>query len=220
MPLILNIDTALDTALVCLSGDGIPLHAATNADQMDHASWILPAIAEIMSKSGKMLQDIDAVAVSNGPGSYTGLRVGLSTAKGLCYGLGKPLISIGTLDLLAHAVDKNLAEYLCPVIDARRMEIFTAVYDRNMQQILSPTAMIVEANSFMTILEKGRILFSGNALNKLQQVIVHHNAIFNNFPLTAECFSQLSTQRFASGKFVDPAYTEPFYIKEFHSTMR
>lgn len=220
MPLILNIDTALDTALVCLSGDGIPLHAATNAHQMDHASWILPAIAEIMSKSGKMLQDIDAVAVSNGPGSYTGLRVGLSTAKGLCYGLGKPLISIGTLELMAHAVDKNLAEYICPVIDARRMEIFTAVYDWNMQQILSPTAMIVEANSFMTILEKGRILFSGNALNKLQQVIVHHNAIFNNFPLTAECFSQLSTQRFASGKFADPAYTEPFYIKEFHSTMR
>lgn len=220
MAIILNIDTAVDTALVCLSEDGIPLHTVTNDNQKDHAAWVHSAIEQVINGSERTLQDIDAVAVSKGPGSYTGLRVGLSTAKGLCYGLKKPLISIGTLELMAYSVEKNIATYICPVIDARRMEIFMAVYDENMQEIIPPSAMIVESNSFVTILEKGKLLFSGNAINKLQKVIVHPNAIFNNFPLDARHFSQLSSQYFAANKFEDLAYTEPLYIKEFYTPVR
>lgn len=220
MAIILNIDTAADTALVCLAEDANPLHFISNDTQKDHAAWIHTAISEVMKKSRKTVQDIDAFAVSKGPGSYTGLRVGLSTVKGLCYGLQKPLIGISTLELMAYAVEKNGADFICPVIDARRMEVFMAVYDNKMNEIVPPSALVVETNSFMTILEKGKTIFSGSAVNKLRGIIVHDNAIFNNFPLTAAHFSQLSSQYYQANKFENLAYTEPLYIKDFYSPTR
>ena len=220
MAIILNIDTAVDSAIVCVSENGEVLQSALNSQQKDHASWLHNAIRMVMMQSGRVLSDLDAIAVSIGPGSYTGLRVGLSAAKGLCYGLKKPLITIGTLEIMANAVEKNIADYICPVIDARRMEIYMALYDGQLHQLMPPSAMIVESNSFMTILEKGKIMFSGNAINKLQSIIVHPNAIFNTFPVHAKHISQLSAHYFEANKFDNLAYTEPLYIKDFYTPMR
>ena len=220
MAIILNIDTALDSAIVCVSENGEILRDAVNNNQKDHASWLHKAIQQIMAESGKTLTNIDAVAVSIGPGSYTGLRVGLSAAKGFCFALNKPLISIGTLEIMANAVEKNIADYVCPVIDARRMEIFMALYDKYLQEIVPPSALIVETNSFMTILNKGTVLFSGNAINKLRSAIVHPNAIFNNYPVDALHIAQLSAKYYEANKFDNLAYTEPLYIKEFYSPLR
>src|SRR6266513_982784 len=131
MSLLLNIDTAIETASICLSKDGNVLHLSINENQKDHAAWLTVAIQEMMQNSGYQLNQLNAIAVTIGPGSYTGLRVGLSTAKGLCYVLKIPLLTIGTLEMMAFAAKQNPVDLLCPMIDARRMEVFTAVYDKD-----------------------------------------------------------------------------------------
>ncbi len=217
MAIILNIDTAVETASVCLSENEKLLGLLVNNQQKDHASWLHLAIKGLLKENNMALRDIDAVAVTIGPGSYTGLRIGLSAAKGLCYALEKPLVSVNTLELMAFSVEKKPGELICPAIDARRMEIFTALYDENMTEIIAPTAMIIEPNSFMTILENKRIVFTGNAIEKLEKEIVHINASFNKFSANASHIAPLSAQRFAYKKFDNLAYTEPFYIKEFYT---
>ena len=220
MAIILNIDTAVETASVCLSENEKSLALLVNNQQKDHASWLHPAIKKLLDYNNTTLNDIDAIAVTIGPGSYTGLRIGLSAAKGLCYALGKPLVSVNTLELMAYSVDKKPGELICPAIDARRMEIFTALYDENMIEIIAPTAMIIAPNSFMTILENKRIVFIGNAVDKLEKEIVHVNASFNKSSANASHMAPLSAQRLAFKKFDNLAYTEPFYIKEFYTPAR
>jgi tRNA threonylcarbamoyladenosine biosynthesis protein TsaB len=220
MAIILNIDTAVDTASLCLATNGKPLQNAINNNQKDHAAWLHPAIQKLMQDSGIKLKDVDAIAVTIGPGSYTGLRVGLSTAKGLCYALNKPLIAINTLELLAYATEKEATDLICPVIDARRMEVFMAVYDNKMAEIIKPAALLLEQGSFDSLLAKGRIVFTGNGIQKVSKIIVHPNATFNNTIATAIDMANFSMKIYTEKKFVDLAYTEPFYIKEFYSPLR
>src|SRR5688500_17837904 len=219
MAIILNIDTAVESASVCLAKDADSIQFAVNNNQKDHASWLHSIIQKIMSDPDLNLKDIEAVAVSIGPGSYTGLRVGLSAAKGLCFALNIPLIAINTLEMMAYAVQKFEADFICPLIDARRMEVFMAVYDKNMQVIINPCAMIIRPDSFDSLLGSGKILFSGNGSKKLHDIIVHPRAIFNNNTATAADMIHLSEKSFVEKNFADLAYVEPFYIKEFYSAL-
>jgi tRNA threonylcarbamoyladenosine biosynthesis protein TsaB len=139
MSLLLHIDTAVENASVCISKNGELIGIAENKNQKDHATWIQPAIQSLMKEAVYNLKELDAVAVSNGPGSYTGLRVGLATAKGLCFALNKPLITLSTLEVMTIAalnIPISNINYFCPLIDARRMEVFTAIYDISLKTIL------------------------------------------------------------------------------------
>jgi tRNA threonylcarbamoyladenosine biosynthesis protein TsaB len=220
MAIILNIDTAVDTASVCLARDSRSLQFSLNDVQRDHAAWLHPAILRVTRDAGLNISDLDAVAVTIGPGSYTGLRVGLSTAKGLCFSLGIPLIAINTLKMMAYAAKEYDTDLLCPMIDARRMEVFTAVYDKNLTEIIEPAAMILNPASFESLLDSKRIVFSGNGAEKLKSVIDHRNAFFSSTVASAADMAYLSEQQFLGKEFADLAYTEPLYLKEFHTVTR
>lgn len=217
MSLILNIDTALDTASVCLSEDGNVLQLSFSENQKDHASWLHSEIAGLLQKSGHKIKDLNAVAVSIGPGSYTGLRVGLAAAKGFCYALHIPLITINSLKIIAFAVKDEAADIICPLIDARRMEVFTAVYDKDLREKVSPHPMVVDEKSFAPFLLSGKVLFCGNGVKKLQPVISNSNALFSNTVADASHLAQLSFNGYNNKEFAELAYAEPLYIKEFYS---
>jgi tRNA threonylcarbamoyladenosine biosynthesis protein TsaB len=216
MSLILNIDTAVDTASVCLSKNGECLWMSINQQQKLHASWLHVAISEMLAQTGHIIKDVNAVAVTIGPGSYTGLRVSLSTAKGLCYARNLPLITIGTLDLMAFAAKKEDADLICPMIDARRMEVFTAVYEKN-QQILPAQEMLLSTESFAEFLNSKRMIFLGNGSKKLQALITHKNASFSQLQANASHMAELSHAEFDKQRFADLVYTEPYYLKDFYS---
>ena len=222
MPTILNIDTATEHAGVCLSRDNEILARIESSEQKNHAAFVQPAIEAMMRQTGIALKDIDAVAATAGPGSYTGLRVGLSSAKGICYALQKPLILINTLEVMAQAVisgqptlvaDANTL--LCPMIDARRMEVFTALYNSRLQQIEAPHALIVESSSFETLLENQPVIFSGSGHQKLQKILSHPNAIFVSVQHHAGHLATRALIAYESNCFADLAYSEPLYTKEF-----
>jgi tRNA threonylcarbamoyladenosine biosynthesis protein TsaB len=217
MSLIVNIDTALDIASVCLSKDGNVLQLSSNQDQKDHASWLHTEIAELLQKSGHSIKDLDAVAVSIGPGSYTGLRVGLAAAKGFCYALHIPLITVNSLTIIAFAVKDEAIDMICPLIDARRMEVFTAMYDKDLREKISPHAMVVDKKSFASLLLPGKVLFCGNGVKKLQTLISNSNALFSNTMADASHLARLSFNCYNNKEFADLAYAEPLYIKEFYS---
>jgi tRNA threonylcarbamoyladenosine biosynthesis protein TsaB len=218
MSIILNIDTAQETAFVCISENGKPKFIAENHSQKDHASFLHPAIDELLKKSLLSINELDAIAVTKGPGSYTGLRVGMSAAKGLAYTLQKPLITISTLELMAHdiltiIVDKE--SLICPMIDARRMEVFTAIYDCNLNATISPSAMILDESSFDDWLMTHNIFFTGSGSMKFQQICKHTNAKFiqhNNLPVSMSVISQNKNEK---KLFNDIALTEPDYIKPY-----
>jgi tRNA threonylcarbamoyladenosine biosynthesis protein TsaB len=220
MSLILNIDTSLDAASICLAKDNEVLELVVNENQKDHASWLHKAIAGILLNNRYTINELQAVAVSIGPGSYTGLRVGLASAKGLCFALNIPLITVGTLNIIAFAAKDEAVDLICPVIDARRMEIFTALYNKDLQEKMPPHAMIVDEHSFASILLSDQLLFCGNGNKKLQAVISNTNAGFCNSIANASHLAQLSYSCFSKNEFADLAYTEPLYIKEFYSTDR
>jgi len=169
-------------------------------------------------------QDIllDAIAISSGPGSYTGLRIGVSEAKGLSYGLGIPMIAIPTARIMASMMREKVDEgmLLCPMIDARRMEVYATFFDRSLHVVRETSADIVDGNSYKALLEKQRILFFGNGAEKCRSVITHPNALFVDdvHPLASEMVS-LAEEAFAGKTFVDVAYFEPFYLKEFVATI-
>src|SRR5687767_10460248 len=148
MALILNIDTAVDVASLCLAIDGKLLSIAKNESQKDHSLWLHIAIKEIFEKNNLELGSVDAIAVTGGPGSYTGLRIGMATAKGICFALNKPLISMNTLLVMANAAKNESADLLCPMIDARRMEVFTAIYTKELKTVKEPAAIQVNEKSF------------------------------------------------------------------------
>lgn len=223
MALILNIDTALDTASVSLAEDGKVLQSALNESQKDHAAWLQPAIKKLLDDSGCKMKQLNAVAVSNGPGSYTGLRVGLSTAKGICYALNIPLITIGTLGLMAFSAIRNnmdsglmIKDFLfCPMIDARRMEVFTAVFDLDLNELVKPHALILNEHSFDELLKGQKILFLGNGSEKFQKICRNPQAVFKKFPLNPPALASLTYKSFIGNNFAELAYTEPLYLKEF-----
>ncbi len=223
MPLILHIDTATESSIVCLSDDGKIIAVEENHDQKNHAAFVQPAIEKIFHSVQYSLKDIDAVAVTVGPGSYTGLRVGMASAKGLCYALNKPLILINTLEVMAEAVIRDINKKIgidanilfCPMIDARRMEVFTALYDAALKPYLQPSAMVIDEKSFENELSKHKIIFSGGGSSKMEKLICHENAIFSAVKQSAEDLNVLSFKAFNEKQFADFAYSEPLYLKEF-----
>ena len=218
MSLILNIDTAVQTSSVCLAENYIPLAVKINPSQKDSAAWLHVAINELLQEKKLSLRQLDAVAVAAGPGSYTGLRVGMSTAKGLCYALNKPLITINTLHLMAFAANNNQADLLCPMIDARRMEVFAAIFDHEFNTVLSPSNIILRESSFESFLKGKKMLFFGNGSLKFQSVTNNPNALFSNIEVNASSMPKLTYTAFSKGDFANLAYSEPFYGKDFHST--
>ncbi|MEO5947701.1 MAG: tRNA (adenosine(37)-N6)-threonylcarbamoyltransferase complex dimerization subunit type 1 TsaB, partial [Chitinophagaceae bacterium] len=175
---------------------------------------------EIMKSSGHSMKKLNAVSVSIGPGSYTGLRVGLSSAKGFCYALNIPLITIATTELMASAVKNEADDLICPVIDARRMEIYSAIYDKNLKQIKAPHSQIVDETSFAEILNDHSVLFCGDGCKKLQELLHHKNITYSISSANATHLAQLAFNRFEGNDFADLVYTEPLYIKEFYSSPR
>jgi tRNA threonylcarbamoyladenosine biosynthesis protein TsaB len=215
--LILNIDTAVQTASICISKDGENIDLIINPFQKDHAAWLHIAIHELLQQHHLSLNNLDAIAVSAGPGSYTGLRVGMATAKGLCYALKLPFITVSTLQMMAVAALKEPTDLLCPMIDARRMEVFTAIYNKSLTQVISPTNTILSEAFLKDLLEQHTITFFGNGSTKFSQLINNKNAVFKQLEANASHLAKLSNTLYTQKKFSDLAYSEPFYGKEFYS---
>lgn len=226
MSIILNIDTASEKAHVSFAQDGHLLHSLSSESQKEHASFLQSAVQQLIKITGINLDIIDAVAVTAGPGSYTGLRVGMASAKGLCYALKKPLIAMGTLEVLTasalelfmHTADE---EYLyCPMMDARRMEVFTAMYKKDLSIFLPPCAMILDEISFEKELLNNKIIFFGTGAEKWKLISKSANAIFKTASILPELMCKLSNTRFVEKKFAELAYSEPFYLKEFQTVIK
>lgn len=223
MSIILNIDTASSIAAVSISRDGKGIGIIQNEEQNEHASFLQPAINKLLASQQIVLKNIDAVAVVNGPGSYTGLRVGLASAKGICYALNKPLITIGSLPLMAMAAiksfesDNKTIPLLCPMIDARRMEVFTAVYNSTLKEIFPAQAMILNNESFVATLLQNKIVFFGNGAFKFKTLCNHPNALFSGIYNNYEALCEGAYIKFMQKEFTDLAYSEPLYLKEFYS---
>ena len=189
-----------------------------------HASLTAVFINDMLAENGLSMKDCDAVCVSMGPGSYTGLRVGVSTAKGLCFGAGKPLIAVGTLDtLVAQASSEGLIPegcmYIVPMIDARRMEVYTAVFDPSGKQITETAPIIIDESSFSDILAEGPVLFIGDGAGKCSDVISNPNARFIQCWPKASSMLVPALSAYKEKRFEDVAYFEPFYLKEFVATV-
>jgi tRNA threonylcarbamoyladenosine biosynthesis protein TsaB len=217
--LILLINTAFSEASIALARNGELVDELTNTVQLDHAAFVHPAVQQLCKKNGLHLSDCSAVAVMNGPGSYTGLRVGLSSAKGICYALQKPLLCINTLEWMAFGNRQQGADCICPMIDARRMEVFRAIYDLNMNMILEPGAAILEAESFGQLLQKNSIAFVGDGAEKWKKICQSKHAFFPEPQHNTTDFAQLAQDYFAKKRVADLATVEPFYTKAFYSTM-
>lgn len=225
MSLILNIDTASEKAHVSLAKDGLVINSLYSGSQKEHAAFLQTAVQQLTKTSGINLKDIDAVALTAGPGSYTGLRVGMASAKGLCYALKKPLITLGTLEIMtASALDgfRNINEtaLFCPMMDARRMEVFTAIYQNDLSIYLHPCAMILDELSFEKELLKNKMIFFGSGSDKWKLICNHPNAVFKNLSILPESMSKRSNILFSQKKFTDLAYSEPFYLKEFQTVTK
>ena len=225
MSLILIIDTCGDNAFVCLSSKGSIIAKQDNSIQNQHASFIHPAIELLFKNAAVSLQDIDAVAVVNGPGSYTGLRVGLSSAKGICYSINKPLILINTLYVMAMALRNNFVnnnaskgnELFCPLIDARRMEVYTGIYDINLKEILQQTNLIIDKDSFSNYTTDHLIVFGGSGSLKVMNCVDNKNCLFPNPADYSQEACLIASERYKNNEFDSLIYSEPFYLKEFYS---
>jgi tRNA threonylcarbamoyladenosine biosynthesis protein TsaB len=216
-PIILHINTALNKAYVGLSHGDQLLAMLENENPMDHASFLQPAIKELCKKTERPISSIQAVSVINGPGSYTGLRVGLSAAKGICYALNIPLICINTLDWLASSVKIKKSDMVCAMIDARRMEVYTSMYDDQMNCKLEPMAMILDENSFQETLSKHQIAFVGNGAEKWKSITNSSHALFPKTESSIKEQIELTLKHWSLQAFSNLAYTEPFYVKDFYS---
>lgn len=221
MSLILNIDTSTSVCSVALAKNGETFAIKENKEGLNHSILLGKYIDELLKENNLGSHELDAVAISMGPGSYTGLRIGVSMAKGLCFGAGKPLIAVPTLQALALSVSSQLKEKVlyCPMIDARRMEVYTAFFDLNNTPVVDTQAEIIDENSFAGLLAKHRIYFFGNGSEKVKSTLTSPNAHFiENIDTSARHMTQLSEQLWNKKQFVDVAYFEPFYLKDFIAT--
>ena len=188
-----------------------------HTEQFSHSENLHVFIEQVLKESNLQPKAIEAIAISAGPGSYTGLRIGVSTAKGLCYGWDIPLIALPTLRILAEQVSYEFTdiEYIIPMIDARRMEVFTAIYSHDFSPILGERAEILTESTFDTYLNKGKTIFLGDGITKFQAICKHKNAYFweNKFP-SAKQMGRLALEKYQAQAFEDIAYFEPFYLKE------
>jgi len=216
LALILNIETTTTNCSVSLSKEGETLVLKEDySANYSHAEMLHVFIDEVIQASKYNLKDIDAIAVSKGPGSYTGLRIGVSAAKGLCFALDKPLISVSTLESLSNQI-KIEDGFIIPMLDARRMEVYSAIFDANNKQVRKTEAQILNETSFNSYLESAKVYFIGNGVEKTKTLINHPNAIFidNKLPSANE-ISKLSYKSYKQNTFEDVAYFEPYYLKDF-----
>ena len=225
MPVILSIETATNVCSVALSRNGDLISLRESTDRNAHSSVLTTFIEELFTDTGLKPEDIDAIAVSEGPGSYTGLRIGVATAKGLCYALDKPLIAIPTLQAMAKGLadlqlqtpNSELQTLFCPMVDARRMEVFSAVFDSRMNEMRETLAEIISESSFADLLKDHCIIFAGDGAVKCKPFLTKNkNAIFtDDFSISARYMIPLAEEKFRAGDFKNLAYFEPFYLKDF-----
>ena len=221
---IILIETSTSLCSTALVEEGRIVCERISDEPRAHASKTALFISDMLSEKGLKVSDCDAVAVSKGPGSYTGLRVGVSTAKGLCFGAGIPMISVGTLDTLVwQALDGNMlpegCRYIIPMIDARRMEVYTGVFTPDGRQVSPTVAQIIDADSFKTQIEEGPVLFIGDGADKCKDTITSLNAHFIQCCPKAASMARPATEALNKKEFEDVAYFEPFYLKEFITTV-
>jgi tRNA threonylcarbamoyladenosine biosynthesis protein TsaB len=230
MPYLLNIETSTNVCSVALSDGKDVLILKEDFKVNNHASVLTVMIGEVLNEAGINMSQLSAVAVSKGPGSYTGLRIGVSTAKGICYAAGLPLIAISTLQAMALGMVMKLKkgmdpgikpdDWLCPMIDARRMEVYCAFYDAENRLQKEIRAEIIEPSTFASILEGHRVIFFGNGAAKCREILAGKNVlILEGFDPSAAFMAALSKRSFEGKDFVDVAYFEPFYLKDFVTTI-
>lgn len=218
MSLILQIETATTVCSVALSENGNVLAYKEIQQRNVHAEVITLFIDEVLKMANKQYNELNAVAVSCGPGSYTGLRIGISVTKGLCYSLDIPLIAIETLEAMADGMQTGIDEVLfCPMIDARRMEVFTAVFDADGNQIKATSAEIIDQDSFSDLLKTNKIIFFGDGAAKCSDVLggSPNAQIIPDFQNSALHLTKKATEKFQAKDFEDTAYFEPYYLKDF-----
>ena len=224
MSRIILIETSTSLCSTALVEDGKVVCERISDEPRAHASKTALFVSEMLSEKGLKVSDCDAVAVSKGPGSYTGLRVGVSTAKGLCFGAGIPMISVGTLDTLVwQALDGNMlpdgCRYIIPMIDARRMEVYTGIFTPDGKQISPTVAQIIDADSFKDQLAEGPVLFIGDGADKCKDTLTSPNARFIQCCPKAASMRHPAIDALEAKRFEDVAYFEPFYLKEFITTV-
>jgi tRNA threonylcarbamoyladenosine biosynthesis protein TsaB len=225
--ILLFLETATETCSVALSVNNHIIRQKDVSEGFSHAENLIPFIDEIMSESGITKNELSAVALSIGPGSYTGLRIGTSTAKGLSYALDIPIIAIPTLQNIMMGAKKEIENsdlfkaeinnfLYCPMIDARRMEVFTTLFsvDGKIQNNIS--AMIIEEDSFAELLQKQKVIFCGNGMPKCREILSKHpNALFSTSPVSSANMLEIALEKYSNQEFEDQAYFEPFYLKEY-----
>lgn len=220
MALILNIETSSETCSICLSENGQIVKYIESTEKNGHSTFITPFIDVIIEFVKSENKKLDAVAFSEGPGSYTGLRIGLSAAKAVCFAYDIPLICIPTLKIVTAAAIKKFKPkkentFFCPLIDARRMDVYDAVYDVNFNEIYPVINRTIEANSYNNILNNNVILFFGSGSSKLKPFVYHENAIFLDVKLSSKYMIELSNSFYFDNQFSNLHFTTPNYIKNF-----
>jgi tRNA threonylcarbamoyladenosine biosynthesis protein TsaB len=222
MPKILHVETATQICSVALSENGKIIASKSSDEKNAHSRVLTVFIDEILKASGIKIQELDAIAVSMGPGSYTGLRIGVSTTKGLCYALDKPLIAVSTLQAMAWGMAENTDDKFhnalyCPMIDARRMEVYSAIFDQSNKQVRKILAEVIDENSFTDLLQTNEVLFAGDGAGKCKDLLsISHKAHFlDDFVPSANYMAAIASDKFQKKDFEDVAYFEPFYLKDF-----
>jgi tRNA threonylcarbamoyladenosine biosynthesis protein TsaB len=224
MSRLIHLETATSVCSVATADNGVLVAVETIDDGFKHAENLMVLIEKVLETSGWTYSMLDGIAVSAGPGSYTGLRIGVSTAKGICYALDKPLIAVSTLKTLASGflrTHTNFEGKLCPMIDARRMEVYTALFDSSLKLLMSDQPMIIEESSFTNWLDAYPVAFFGDGAEKCSPVIgIHPNAVFDlPAKLNAEDMIPEALEAFQKNNFADLAYFEPVYLKPYQGTV-
>lgn len=216
MGLILSLETATKTCSVCLARDGVEVLTITeDSGSYSHAEKLNGFIQHLFNETGYVLSDLDAVSVSEGPGSYTGLRIGTSSAKGICYALDIPIIAVNSLKALA-AITPTECEIICPMFDARRMEVYSALFNRQLEEVEETNAVVIDADSYQEFLSNDKVLFVGPGAEKCREILRHPNAHFDLLTsVSAKGMIDLAERKFQLKDFADLAYFEPFYLKDF-----
>jgi tRNA threonylcarbamoyladenosine biosynthesis protein TsaB len=224
---ILLIETATEVCSAALSVDGKVVSCRENREGFRHSELLTVFTGELLDEAGMKPHQLDAVCVSKGPGSYTGLRIGVSAAKGICYALGIPIIGVSTLDSLALYISRQLTPdhpaektLLCPMLDARRMEVYTALYNHAGQAVTGISAQIIHENSFEAAFSENKVLFFGNGASKCKAVIKSPNACFiEDIHASARFMTEIAEDCYNKKRWENVAYFEPFYLKDFVPTV-
>lgn len=220
---ILSIDTSTKACSVAIHNDGVLVASRFLLEDKSHSVKLLSLVQEVLKESKMALKDLSGIAISKGPGSYTGLRIGVSTVKGLCYAADLPLLSVGSLELMANGVKKTVSEdaLLCPMIDARRMEVYCTVYDTDLNIVNPIEAKIIDETSFANELRDQSIYFFGDGSAKCKETFRNHSKakFVDDIHPNAEWMGDLVFDKYKKAEFEDLAYFEPYYLKDFVATI-